>query len=503
MAKALRHNREEMKPLIISAILLCAMTTTADAQDADVDVGALANSAKESLMSMGAPDVSNIVKPDGKGGVVNAGFGQKSNINIRIPSRPRAAKGRSNNVGSHTKVGSESFFERRRREREEAAAEAARREAERRARIRREDAEDFARGYTMHQGMMSGFYMRKAARDQYLATEGAARLDASVHAMDLATIPTQEAKPSLDTKSNDELAELFEEPVRIIYLDKERSARTSFASGEDISVQGNLDISPQSYNDWLTAFRSTPKVKMSSSSSGRITAEMRLLLSAEQCDIDTLPRFVIPNIGLAVCFGDTLLSINKDMARRFTWASGHVDHVVPCGNSMICKIGQKIVSYHGAKREELFTIDTPEYSLFPKDNEEFWVLAWYADISALYAVNSTKHTMTEVARLPEFIWKVEQSINATYVAIDTKIYQLQKDKKPTLLYNHDKRINDFILTTEGMLLALDDGLVLLSPDYTASAVSDHGILELWADGDDYYAFDTKHNIQYVTFQKTK
>ena len=43
----------------------------------------------------------------------------------------------------------------------------------------------------------------KAARDHYLATEGAARLDANVHAMDLATIPTQEAKPSLDTKSND------------------------------------------------------------------------------------------------------------------------------------------------------------------------------------------------------------------------------------------------------------------------------------------------------------
>ncbi len=502
MVKALRHKRGGMKALIISAILLCAMTSTAYAQDADVDVGALAWSARESLRSMSGP-VESIVKPDGKGGVVNAGFGQKSNINIRIPSRRRPAKGRPNNVGSHTKVRSESFFERRRRKREEAAAEAARREAERRARIRREDAEDFARGYSIHQGMMSGFYMRKAARDRYLATEGAARLDASVHAMDLATIPTQEAKPSLDTKSNDELAELFEEPVRIIYLNKERATRSSFTSGEVISVQGNLDISPQSYNDWITAFQSTPTVKMPSASSGRITAEMRLLLSAEQCDIDTLPRFVIPNIGLAICFGDTLLSINKDMARRFTWASGHVDHVVPCGNSMICKIGQKIVSYHGAKREELFTIDTPEYSLFPKDDEEFWVLAWYADISALYAVNPTKHTMNEVARLPEFIWKVEQSINATYVAIDTKIYQLQKDKKPTLLYNHDKRINDFILTTEGMLLALDDGLVLLSPDYTASAVSDHGILELWADGDDYYAFDTKHNIQYVTFKKTK
>lgn len=501
MAKALRHKRGGMKPLIISAILLCVTTSTANAQD--VDAGALARSARQSLWSMSDPDVRNVVRPDGQGGVVNAGLGQGSNINIRIPSRRRPAKGRPNNVGSNAKVGSESFFERRRREREEAAAEAARREAERRERIRREDAEDFARGYSIHQGMMSGFYMRKAARDRYLATEGAARLDANVHAMDLATIPTQEAKPSLDTKSNDELAELFEEPVRIIYLDKERSARTSFASGEDISVQGNLDISPQSYNDWLTAFRSTPAVKMPSASPGRITAEMRLLLSAEQCDIDTLPRFVIPNIGLAVCFGDTLLSINKDMARRFTWTSGHVDHVVPCGNSMICKIGQKIVSYHGAKREELFTIDTPEYSLFPKDNEEFWVLAWYADISALYAVNPTKHTMTEVARLPEFIWKVEQSINATYIAIDTKIYQLQKDKKPTLLYNHDKRINDFILTTEGMLLALDDGLVLLSPDYTASCVSDHGILELWADGDDYYAFDTKHNIQYVTFKKTK
>lgn len=164
------------------------MTSTAYAQDADVDVGALAWSARESLWSMSGP-VESIVKPDGKGGVVNAGFGQKSNINIRIPSRRRPAKGRPNNVGSHTKVRSESFFERRRREREEAAAEAARREAERRARIRREDAEDFARGYSIHQGMMSGFYMRKAARDRYLATEGAARLDANVHAMDLATIP--------------------------------------------------------------------------------------------------------------------------------------------------------------------------------------------------------------------------------------------------------------------------------------------------------------------------
>lgn len=97
-----------MKPLIISAILLCVTTSTAYAQDADVDVGALAWSARESLWSMSGP-VESIVKPDGKGGVVNAGFGQKSNINIRIPSRRRPAKGRPNNVGSHMKVRSESF----------------------------------------------------------------------------------------------------------------------------------------------------------------------------------------------------------------------------------------------------------------------------------------------------------------------------------------------------------------------------------------------------------
>ena len=36
--------------------------------------GGLANSAKKSLMSMGNPDVTTIVMPDGKGGVVNAGF---------------------------------------------------------------------------------------------------------------------------------------------------------------------------------------------------------------------------------------------------------------------------------------------------------------------------------------------------------------------------------------------------------------------------------------------
>lgn len=37
-------------------------------------IGKLANSAKKSLMSMGNSDVTTIVKPDGKGGVVNAGF---------------------------------------------------------------------------------------------------------------------------------------------------------------------------------------------------------------------------------------------------------------------------------------------------------------------------------------------------------------------------------------------------------------------------------------------
>ena len=36
--------------------------------------GGLANSAKKSLMSMGNSDVTTIVMPDGKGGVVNAGF---------------------------------------------------------------------------------------------------------------------------------------------------------------------------------------------------------------------------------------------------------------------------------------------------------------------------------------------------------------------------------------------------------------------------------------------
>lgn len=86
-----------MKALIISTILLCATVTTANAQD--VDAGALARSARQSLWSMSDPDVRNVVRPDGQGGVVNAGLGQGSNINIRIPSRRRPAKGRPNNVG--------------------------------------------------------------------------------------------------------------------------------------------------------------------------------------------------------------------------------------------------------------------------------------------------------------------------------------------------------------------------------------------------------------------
>lgn len=123
-------------------------------------------------------------------------------------TKTRTQKGSSHSqTGTHRTVNPE--FMMRRRAQIEAAmeAQAAKRRMEEERR-RRQRAENMVKLATMYNSTMSVMRARNAQHDQWMATEGIARLE-NIHATDFAEVPTTPAQPKLKTLSGAEVADLL------------------------------------------------------------------------------------------------------------------------------------------------------------------------------------------------------------------------------------------------------------------------------------------------------
>lgn len=466
--------------------------------------GGLANSAKKSLMSMGNSDISTIVTPDGKGGVVNAGFkkpntmvltNSKGGITIvrGNPTQSNARNARVNQVNNIKSNGStrqaSSFMYRKREQMARAAQKAYERKIKENLRKKREDDCSEMMAKQNYYQRTEQEFRAAVERDYWHATEGARAVDESLKASDYMTIPQK------DEKKND---------GGLVIL-TEFSLQKNITLGEapkQISVTDLTAIRPEEIDNWISALEKDALVDIESSEERKTNLHQKtypvLLVSHDELLLDSTDIFVIPGCGPVMVLEDSMLVLKDYQLRKVAWKDNlRHTYVIPCGDCLISRIDNKIYSIHEGVSKCLLELDTDNISIFSNNEKSFFFVAFYDEISAVYKVDISNSKCDEICRIPFFVWKIEANNDDIYILLNDKILTVGKgNTKPYVLYNVKDGLNDMIFSPWGMLVATDKNILRLNSKGEQTLFYNNGAKQIWVDGNEFYFLSLEGDLLY-------
>lgn len=466
--------------------------------------GGLANSAKKSLMSMGNSDVTTIVMPDGKGGVVNAGFrkpgkmvitNSKGGITI-VKGSPTQSSARNACVNQVNRIKSKgsakqpsSFFQWKQEQMARAAQEAYERKIREELRKKREDDRSEMIAKQNYYQRTEQEFRAAVERDHWHATEGARAVDESLKPSDYMTIPQK------DEKKND---------GGLVIL-TEFSLQKNITLGEDskpISVTDLTAIRPEEIDNWISALEKDALVDIESSEERKINLHQKtypvLLVSHDEISLDSTDIFVIPGCGPVMVLEDSMLVLKDYQLRKVAWKDNlRHTYVIPCGDCLISRIDNKIYSIHEGISKCLLELDTDNISIFSNNDKSFFFVAFYDEMSAIYKVDISNNRCDEICRIPFFVWKIEANNDDIYILLNDKILTVGKgNTKPYVLYNVKDGLNDMILSPWGMLVATDKNILRLNSRGEQTMFYNNGAKQIWVDGNEFYFLSLEGDLLY-------
>ncbi|OKZ19320.1 MAG: hypothetical protein BHV77_12290 [Bacteroides sp. 43_108] len=463
----------------------------------------LANSAKKSLMSMSNSDISTIVRPDGKGGVVNAGFKKPNANNVVVTNSKngiRFINGNSaqstvrnsqiNKIKSNTSARTTpSFMEYRRQQMKIAAQKAHERMVMEKLRKKREDDRSEMIAKQNYYQRTEQEFRIAVERDHWHATEGAKAVDESLKPSDYFTIPQKDEK-----KNDGGLIIITEFSLQKNIPLNEKSSQ--------ISVTDLTDIRPDVIDDWISALEKEALVDIKSPEGAGKSLHKKpypvLLISHDELLLDSTDIFVIPGCGPVMILEDSMLVLKDYQLRKVAWKDNlRHTYVIPCGNYLISRIDNKIYSIYDGTSKCLLELDTNNISIFSNSENSFFFVAFYNEISAIYKVDIVNRKYDEICRIPFYVWKLEANNDDIYILLNNKILTIgDGNTKPCVLYNVTDGLNDMILSPWGMLVATDSNILRLNSKGEQTVFYENGAKQIWVDGNEVYFLSLEGDLLY-------
>ena len=465
--------------------------------------GAGAYHAKRSLMSLGSnnPNAWTVPAQQRDGSWTQRYVSSNDNITIRTPQR-RVSRTAQQTVARKAQRDADHAAWLEKRQAQIDAAKEAQRERDRirRAKEAAENAADRQMGYARHMAATAGYYRSQQQRDQAMAIE-AQRIDERYTARRFATPPPANT-PKVNTMSDDELADLLDpQPIgRIIFVETPKKIEGSLSEGGSsrLDVTGNYTLDDAVLTKWQWASEEQNILSFSHKRRESLPQEPILLLSSDELEIDSVSLFVLPNYGLVMPVGDSLMVLKDRSLNCVAWQDGREYYqVVPCGDRLIGQAGAGIYDLAQRTAEPLVAFDTEDFMLFAKDNQSVLALVWYGDISSVIEINVATKSYEELIRIDQAIWKVESNGEKTFILIGDDIYLLSDEGEPHLFYRSETPINDLVFSPWGLLLATDTEVVrIISPTQTETFYP-YGAYRVWVDGKEVYLLDSECNLLYM------
>ena len=460
----------------------------------------LAKSASISLASMGNADVSSIVRPDRKGGLVNAGFEYVKTKTIRSGGIRVVADGfikrdvRQQNVKRAVKIrqskSSPSSFMLYRRQQIAIASQKAHEHMimEKLRKKREDDRSELIARQNYYQRTEQAF-RASVVRDNWHATEGAKIIDESLRPSDYFTIPQK-----VEKKNDSGLIILTE-----FSLQKNVSLNENATS---IPVTDLTAIRPEVIDDWISVLEADALVDIDSAEGENISSNHDphpiLLVSHNELLLDSAEIFVIPGCGPVMILEDSMLVLKDYQLRKVAWKDNLLHtYVIPCGNFLISRINNKIYTIYNGASKCLLELDTNNFSIFSNDNKSFFFVAYYDEISAIYKVDVVNQKCDEICRIPLSVWKIEAYNDDIYALLGNRILSIgSQGTKPCVLYNVVDGLNDMVLSPWGMLVATNNSIFRLNSIGEKTIFYKDGAKQIWIDGNEVYFLSLKGDLLY-------
>ena len=509
-----------MKKTIMISILICLVSYSATAQlgitDSEEDLqekerinndphqSSRAHVAgTQSLWSMSySNDPSTWKRPEYD---ANSGWQAKtfsapiSQIVVTAPSQPKA-KGKDisqlNAESRRRQVDMVVRCQRRQREMREAARRRA--EAERR-RKEAENRQDFQRGYQSHRVNTSDYYQQRAAKDEWLHSEGVRRLE-ELDVMDWANVPEETPPEPVKTKSGDQLANLLKDDnrhVQVVIVEAPNEERKTGVSLNDQGNSYNLIDNGRVYDidewTWEAAITGDPFVA-ETPSKDCFGVEEEVLIDGKTLELDSFCVSTLPYSGCVIFLEDSVMFVDNNVHFPGLQAMpASITKMVVCGQRLFGKSQNQIVEIKGNNAIPLCSFETEQFDIFHDTDSTLLLLSNTWEVSVVARINVERSSLDEIARTAYNVRKVISTGNDILVLVDNCIMNIS-DGLSLIYCNDEESINDICLCKEGLLVASNTNVILLKNNAASCQFLPSGVIRLWFDLEDIYAINTNKDL---------
>lgn len=380
------------------------------------------------------------------------------------------------------------------------------REEKRRQRKREEDDRNETIAKAVFYKNTENKYRRYEDRDRWHSNEGVRVMDEALNLDDFTSAPDPQ-KTNAVSYSGKDLANGIK-PKReasgtfiIIYKTPLMRKQVFKAGSHCLSVTNQVEIDVDIAEAWNCAAEEKGAIENKNIKKSINNNEKPILLVAkdEMC-IDSADMFILPEYGLVLMHGDSMMILKDYELRSVGWKNNEkISYVIPCGEKLIGKSNQSIIEYDKSNFSNLMSFDTKDFSIFSNDGQSIFVLFWYKGLSSLFKVDVYKDMYDEVARLPMEIWKVESNGKKAFILLDKSILILDIISGDIgKLYSSDKIINDIVLTPNGLLVATDSEISRICQNKEQSVFYNKGVKRLWCEDNEIYMQDIDGNLLYIS-----
>lgn len=437
---------------------------------------------------------------------INITIPQKKSIQKQSPAKARKNPQKEGRFDYSVSPEGLKFKQSVRKQKEEAAKKAREAEIERKRKEKLKNLQDMQKGLERYYARTAKFHQEKAARDQWMATEGVRRLQEDYHAIDMASVPQKQVVSPTVVTSGKDLAKLLdgedeglEEFGEIEIVFKERDSERENKQGVGIDNSKYVDLYDEGgYNKdqldmWNGALWSEEPVVKQVNERRCTEYESIRLLEKDVIDLKVFNITTLPDLGCVILYGDSVVLLDNDSLPVLRWGiEENISQVIACGSRTIGKQSQKIVEI---TEKGVFTIcyfDNEEYNIYPETDSTFLVCLHMLDLFIVTRVHANTLHYDELLRTPSVIRKVVSNGTVTIVLTDDRMIDISH--QPTLFYSGETTINDLCMTNEGILFATNEKVILLKSPEVSYVFADEGASNLWCDGSDIYLINTQGEL---------
>ena len=214
----------------------------------------------------------------------------------------------------------------------------------------------------------------------------------------------------------------------------------------------------------------------------------KVLVEAGEISIYPSQLCVLPNNGIYLLTSNELISLEENEASPIIRISEQIipENILFTGTNVFAKNDTTIVSC-GEKLTSLCVFDTNQFELFPRTDDNLFVVTKNDSISMIFSCDATNGKVEPFVKIAEDVIYVAGDTTQCILVTSSSIYSIQEKKVWTLL-NYFEPIVTATITNYGLVFSSANNILLLNGQNNVALIAERGCRRLLSDVDKLYIY---------------